>query len=91
MINPFQKVSDLAKMRSEAMKIQKELAAERVTIDKNGVHIVMSGDQKVIELTVDEGMDRRLLEAINEAIKKSQEVAAKKMQAMGGLDGLLGK
>ena len=90
-MNPFSKIGDLAKMRSEAMKIQKELAAERVTIDKNGVHIVMSGDQKVIEMTVDGGFDKRLMEAVNEAIKKSQEVAAKKMQAMGGLDSLLGK
>jgi DNA-binding protein YbaB len=91
MINPFQKIGDMAKLRSQAMKIQKELGAERVTIDKNGVHIVMSGDQKVVELTVDGRYDKRLLEAVNEAIKKSQEIAAKKMQAMGGLDSLLGK
>jgi len=91
MINPFQKIGDMAKLRSEAMKIQRELSAEKVTIDKNGVTIVMSGDQKVLELTIDGKYDKRLIDILNEAIKKAQEVAAKKMQAMGGLDGLLGR
>lgn len=92
MINPFKNLSDLKAMRDQAMAIQRELAVEIITIEKNGVKIVITGDQKVQNLEVDGNVDNRVLEAINEAIKKSQEVAARKLQEMsGGLGGLLGK
>lgn len=92
MMNPFKQIGDIKKMRDQAMQIQRELSAEKVTVDRNGVHIVISGDQKVLEYNVDGNTDNRELEAINEAIKKSQEVAAKKLQSMGGgLGGLLGQ
>lgn len=91
MINPFQKLGDLKKMRDQASQIQKELSTEKVTIDKNGIHIVISGDQKLLEFSIDDREERRIIETLNEAIKKSQELAARKLQSMGGLDGLLGK
>ena len=46
MINPFQQLGEIKKMRDQAMQIQKQLQAEQVVVDKNGVHIVISGDQK---------------------------------------------
>ncbi len=91
MMNPFQQLGDLKKMRDQAMAIQKELQAEQITVDKNGVRIVISGDQKILSLETNGKGDRDIAEAINEAIKKSQEVAAKKLASMsGGLGGLLG-
>ena len=78
-------------MRDQAMQIQRELQAEEVTVEKNGVRIVISGDQKVKELTSNGKSDNDVKEAVNEAIKKSQEAAARKLQQMGGgLGGLLG-
>ena len=51
----------------------------------------MSGDQKIKELTIDGKDDWRVKEAIAEAIKKSQEIAAQKLtEISGGLQGLLG-
>ena len=48
-------------------------------------------DQKIKELSSNGQSDNDIKEAVNEAIKKSQEVAAKKLQQMGGgLSGLLG-
>lgn len=92
MFNPLKQLGDLKQMRDQAMAIQKQLSQERVEVEKNGVRVVMSGDQKVLEFTVDGNADYRLVEAINEAIKKSQEVAARKLQEMGGgLGGLLGQ
>lgn len=92
MINPFKNLSDLKAMRDQAMQIQQALAAEVITVEKNGVKVVITGDQKVQALEIDGATDERVLEAINEAIKKSQEVAAKKLQEMsGGLGGLLGQ
>lgn len=91
MVNPFSKLGELNKMRQQAMQIQRELQAEKITVDKHGVHIVISGDQKIQILETNGRNDNDMRDAINEAIKRSQEVAAKKLSAMsGGLGGLLG-
>jgi nucleoid-associated protein EbfC len=83
-------MGELKKMRDQAMVIQKQLAAESVEVNENGIRVVISGDQKIKELSVDGAANQRLLDALNKALKKSQEVAAKKMQEMsGGLGGLL--
>jgi nucleoid-associated protein EbfC len=91
MMNPFKQIGEIKRMRDQAMQIQKQLQAEEVVIDKNGVHIVISGDQKIKELSSNDRSDNDIKDAVNEAIKKSQEVAARKLQQMGGgLSGLLG-
>ena len=62
-----------------------------MTVEKKGILIVITGDQKIKEIKTNGKSDKDIAEAINEAIKKSQEVAAKKLQQMsGGLGGLLG-
>jgi len=91
MNHPFSQLGDLKKMRDQAMQIQRELQAEEVSVDKNGVQIVITGDQKIKEIKVNGRSDNDVKEAVNEAVKKSQEVAAKKLASMqGGLSGLLG-
>ena len=91
MMNPFSQLGELKKMRDQAMAIQKELQKEELEIEKNGVVVVISGDQKIKEIQSKGRSDEDIREAVNEAIKKSQEVAAKKLQQMGGgLGGLLG-
>jgi len=90
-MNPFQQIKDIKKMRDQAMQIQRELQGEEVNISKNGVDIVITGDQKIKELNTNDKSDNDIKDAVNEAIKKSQEVAAKKLSQMGGgLQGLLG-
>jgi DNA-binding protein YbaB len=91
MMNPFKQLGDLKNMRDQAMQIQKQLQSEQVVVDKNGVHIVITGDQRIQSLESNERSDNDIKEAVNEAIKKSQEVAAKSLSSMsGGLKGLLG-
>lgn len=91
MNNPFSQLGELKKMRDQAMKIQKELQAEEVSVDSHGVQIVITGDQKIKELSTNGKSDNDIKDAVNEAVKKSQEVAAKKLSSMqGGLSGLLG-
>lgn len=88
----FQQLRELKKMRDQAMAIQRELAAEEVVVEEQGVKVVMTGDQKVKSLEVDGESQNRLIDVLNKTIKKSQEVAARKLQEMsGGLSGLLGK
>lgn len=91
MFNPFQQLNDLKKMRDQAMQIQKALQAEQITVEKNGVTVVMTGDQKVVNISSNGKSDNDIKECLNEAIKKSQEIAAKKLAQMGGgLGGLMG-
>ena len=91
MNNPFGQLGELKKMRDQAMKIQKELQAEEVRVEKNGIEILITGDQRIKEIKTNGKSDNDIKEAVNEAVKKSQEVAARKLSTMqGGLSGLLG-
>ena len=91
MFDKFKQIGELKKMRDEALKIQRELAAEKVEIDEGDIKIVISGDQKIQSLEIKGEPQGQLTEALNKAIKRSQEVAARKVQGMsGGLSGLLG-
>ena len=91
MNNPFGQIGELKKMRDQAMQIQRLLSAEKIEVEKNGVNITIAGDQKIQEIKTNGRSDNDIKEAINEAVKKSQEIAAKKLSQMqGGLGGLLG-
>lgn len=86
-----QQVSQLKKIRDQAVQMQKQLQAEVIEVEENGIRVVMTGDQKVETITIDGKYEERLVKILNDAIKKSQQVAAKKLQEMsGGLKGLLG-
>lgn len=91
MNNPFKQFAEVKKMRDQAMAIQRELQNEEVVVESHGVKVVITGDQKIKSLEANGKSDNNIKDAVNEAIKKSQEVAAKKLQQMsGGLGGLLG-
>jgi hypothetical protein len=79
MFNPLGGLGDIQKLQKQAQKMQSALQQEQVTVERNGVRIVMRGDQQILEVTVDEVMENRIAEAINEAVKKTQELAAKKL------------
>ena len=86
----FKQLGQLKKMRDQAMAIQKQMAAEEITVEEDNIKIVISGDQKLKALEIDGHGNDRVLELINKAIKKSQEMAAKKLAEMsGGLTGML--
>jgi len=79
MNNPLSGLGDLQKLQQQAQKMQAALQQEQVVIDRNGVKIVMRGDQQILEVTVDGVIENRIAEAIGEAVKKTQELAAKKL------------
>ena len=78
MFNPFKGLGDIAKLQ----KMQKELQNQEVTVDLNGVMVVMRGDQKIKDIQVDGISENRIAEAINEAVKKTQQQAAYKLMEM---------
>lgn len=89
--NPLSKLGDLNKLREQAMQMQKNLSAQVITVEENGVKVVITGDQKIVELTV-QGIGNPVLnEVLNKSIRKSQELAAKElMNVSGGMGGLMG-
>lgn len=62
--------------------MQQELQKEEVVVEKNGVRVVARGDQQIKEVVVDDIVEQRITEAINEAVKKTQELAAQKLLEM---------
>lgn len=79
MINPLGGLGDLQKLQQQAQKMQQALQQEEVVIDKNGVKVIMRGDQQLIEVSVDGIIENRIADAVNDAVKKTQELAAKKL------------
>ncbi len=78
MFNPLKGLGDVYKLQ----KMQRELQNQEVVVEMNGVRVVMRGDQKIKEIQIDGASENRIAEAINEAVKKTQEEAAKKLLEM---------
>ena len=79
MLNPFGALGDLQKLQQQAQKLLAALQQEEVVVEKNGVKVVIRGDQVIESIEVDGIVENRIAEAINEAVKKTQELAAKKL------------
>ena len=80
--NPLKGLGDLKKLRDQAQQIQKQLALEEVIVEEGDVRVVITGDQKIKEFSVQGITSEQAIAVINKAIKKSQELAAKKLQMM---------
>lgn len=88
----FNKLKQLKDLRSQAKSLQNILAQETIESEKGGIKIVMNGNLEVQSVTVNENVAKDSLEGIlkdliNDAIKKTQKIMARKMQEMGGMPG----
>lgn len=91
MVNPLKQLGDLNKLRQQAKQMQDDLSKEEIVVEKGDIRVVISGAQVLKSFTVQGISSQDAVDVLNEAIKKSQELAAKKLQSMtGGLGGLLG-
>ena len=79
MLNPFGALGDLQKLQQQAQKMQAALQQEEVVVEKNGVKVRIRGDQIIESIEVDGIVENRIAEAVNEGVKKTQELAAKKL------------
>jgi DNA-binding YbaB/EbfC family protein len=91
---------DQAKLVMKARKLQKELQKEIITVEtgEGAVKVEITGEQKIKKISIDpEYVDLKDIgqlemwveEAVKEAINRSQQLAAEKMQPMmGALSGL---
>lgn len=76
-------------------KIQKELSKEVVEVDagEGAVTIQMNGEQQVKKVTIDpektsdtQKLEKWVESAVNQAVTKSQQIAADKMKNVSGMN-----
>jgi hypothetical protein len=91
---------DQAKLVMKARKLQKELQKEIITVETGdgAVKVEITGEQKIKKISIDPEfvdledigqLEMWVEEAVKEAINRSQQLAAEKMQPMmGALSGL---
>jgi len=79
MVNPFGALGDLQKLQQQAQKMQAALQQEQIVVEKNGVKVIIRGDQIIESIEVDGIVENRIAEIVNDAVKKTQELAAKKL------------
>ncbi|OGX37095.1 MAG: nucleoid-associated protein, YbaB/EbfC family [Omnitrophica WOR_2 bacterium RIFCSPHIGHO2_02_FULL_52_10] len=95
----FDKMKELMEMKKQAERIKRELDASLVEVNEvSGIRIVVNGSQTFKSLEIDDALiqpgnkkqlEANLLRGVNEAIKKSQNLAAQKMRAvMPGFPGI---
>ena len=89
----FNKLKNFKDLRSQAKTMQNALAKETVVAEKGGIKVVMNGNMEITSITINqdlakESLEGMLIDCINEAIKKTQQLMARKMQELGGIPGL---
>jgi len=84
MFDKLKQLAELKKMRDQVMQIQKALAEEQIEVEEGEIKVVMTGDQKILEIEIEGEKKDRLVDVLNKAIKRSREVAAGKLQEVSG-------
>jgi len=82
MQNPLKMLGDMNAMRKQAMQIQALLEKEEFEIINGKIRIVITGNQHVKLIEIDGVRDGQLERSFNDAIKRSQQAAAGKLQEM---------
>ena len=84
MFNPLKGLGDINQLRKQAQQMQAALSQEEIVVEKNNVRVVMTGDQKIKELVIDGEPAIHVADVLEEALKKSQQVAARALMSMRG-------
>jgi DNA-binding YbaB/EbfC family protein len=97
MKDPLKMLRQVQQMQDRMQKVQKELESETVETSAGGgaVTVVVTGAQKLVSVRIDpeaagdaEMLQDMILTAVNEAMEKSKEMAAAKMQSVAAGLGL---
>ena len=97
MKDPLKMLKQVQQMQDRMGKVQAELETETVEATAGGgaVRVVASGTQKLVSVTIDpeaasdtEMLQDLVVAAVNEAMEKSKQLAASKMQAVASGLGL---
>jgi len=91
MFDKVRQGKELLELRSQAKKLQKQLADVSETVEVGNITVKVTADQRVVYIKKGEEQEDDIVKAVNEAFKKVQKKAATEMLKMeGGLGNLLG-
>ena len=92
----FNKLKQLKDLKSQANQIKSQLSEETTEIEKNGIKILINGNQEIIYCKIEnqdffnpeksQELESALKEAINHAIQEAQKLMAKKMMSDGNFN-----
>ena len=93
----FDKMKQLFELQGKMKQVKKELEVSSVEAEAAGgrIKMVIGGDQKLKSLTIEESLlsaqnkerlSMDLLNCFNEAVRKSQSLAADKMKNVAGIN-----
>ena len=89
------KFKDLYKLQKQAKDIKKKLKNIHIEADHEGIVVVITGEQEIVEVRISEEaktspkLEENLVKCFNKAVKKAQQIAAEMMKdVMGGMPGL---
>ena len=97
MKDPMKMFKQVQQMQDRMAKVQTELETETVEASAGGgaVRVVATGTQKLVSVTIDPAaaaevdmLQDMVVAAVNEAMEKSKQLAASKMQAVASGLGL---
>ncbi len=97
MKDPMKMLRQVQQMQDKMSRVQAELETETVEASAGGgaVRVVASGTQKLVSVTIDpeaaadtEMLQDLVVAAVNEAMEKSKQLAASKMQSVASGLGL---
>ena len=97
MKDPMKMLRQVQQMQDRMNKVQSELESETVEATAGGgaVRVVATGTQKLVSVTIDpaaasevEMLQDIVVAAVNDAMEKSKQLAASKMQAVASGLGL---
>ena len=87
----FDKAKNLYKLQKQAREIKEKLKNTHIEAENEGVSVIINGEQEVIEVHVsDEAMqykkklESNLVNCMNKAVKKSQQIGADLMKDIMG-------
>jgi DNA-binding YbaB/EbfC family protein len=95
--DPMKMLRQVQQMQDKMSKVQTELETETVEASAGGgaVRVVASGTQKLLSVTIDpeaasdtEMLQDLVVAAVNDAMEKSKQLAASKMQSVASGLGL---
>lgn len=82
MFDTIKNLGNIQKLQQQASQMQSALKQEEIVVERDGVRIVMRGDQQIMEVTIDGVQENRVAETVNEAVQKTQQLAARKLIEM---------
>lgn len=95
----FSQMKDMYKMQKQAKELKKMLKTIEVEAEEDGVLVVVNAAQEVVSVEIGDTLlsptnkkriEKNIMNALERAMKKSQEVAAEKMKPLMGQFGLPG-